>query len=251
MSAQQIESCSAPATVRDRSRARSIAPASRAARRASIHPQHQVRLGRPLPRAAHALLLDRIVAVADAGGVEQRHRIAVEIEMHLDHVARRAGDRRHDRRLAPGDPVEQGRLAGVRRPRNRHHQPVAQPLAARGARQRLARFRRAARARSFSAGATRSSGTSASSEKSIRASTSASASISRARQVSARSPSKPLQLPIGLPALRFGLGADQIGQALDRGEIELAVLEGAARELAGLRRPQALDRARAPPAPRR
>ena len=50
-----------------------------------------------------------------------------------------------------------------------------------------------------------------------------------------------LELAIGLPALRLGFGADQIGQALDRGEIELAVLEGAARELARLRRPQSLD----------
>ena len=50
-----------------------------------------------------------------------------------------------------------------------------------------------------------------------------------------------LELAIGLPALRLGLGADQIGQALDRGEIEPAVLERAAGELAGLGRPAALD----------
>ena len=44
-----------------------------------------------------------------------------------------------------------------------------------------------------------------------------------------------------LPALRLGLGADQVGERLDLGEVELAVLEGAARELAGLRHPQARD----------
>ena len=44
-----------------------------------------------------------------------------------------------------------------------------------------------------------------------------------------------------LPALRLGLGADQVGERLDLGEVELAVLEGAAGELAGLRQPQALD----------
>ena len=60
--------------------------------------------------------------------------------MHLDDVPRGARDRRHDRRLAPGDPVQQCRLAGVRRTGNRHHQTVAQPLAARGARQRLGDF---------------------------------------------------------------------------------------------------------------
>ena len=37
-----------------------------------------------------------------------------------------------------------------------------------------------------------------------------------------------------LAALRLGLGVDEIGEALDLGKIELAVLEGAARELAGL-----------------
>ena len=54
-----------------------------------------------------------------------------------------------------------------------------------------------------------------------------------------------------LPALRLGLGADQVGQRLDLGEIELAVLEGAAGELARLRQPQARRSGRAPPAPRR
>ena len=57
------------------------------------------------PRAAHALLLDRVVGLADAGGVEQRHRIAAEIEMHLD--ARRAWSRetatRSPPRAAPAD----------------------------------------------------------------------------------------------------------------------------------------------------
>ena len=72
-----------------------------------------------------------------------------------------------------------------------------------------------------------------------------------ARQVSARSPSRPLSCAERLPALRLGLGADQVGQALDRGQIELAVLERAAGELARLRRPQALDPRRARPAPRR
>ncbi len=44
-----------------------------------------------------------------------------------------------------------------------------------------------------------------------------------------------------LPALRLGLGADQVGERLDLGEVELAVLEGAAGELARLRQPQPLD----------
>ena len=41
-----------------------------------------------------------------------------------------------------------------------------------------------------------------------------------------------------LAALRLGLGVDQIGEALGRGQVELAVVEGPAGELAGLGRPQ-------------
>ena len=95
-----------------------------------LNPQNKISFGCSLTRAANPLLLHRILAVPDAGGVQQRHRITVEVEMHLDHVARRPRHRRHDGDLALGDPVEQRRLAGVRRPGNRHHQPVAQPLAA-------------------------------------------------------------------------------------------------------------------------
>ena len=58
-------------------------------------------------RAAHPFLLDRIVALADPGGVDHRHRIAVEIEMHFDDVARGAGMRRDDRHLAPRQLVHQ------------------------------------------------------------------------------------------------------------------------------------------------
>ena len=46
-------------------------------------------------REAHysKVLLDGIFGVANAGGVDQRHRIAIEIKLHLDHVARGAGVR--------------------------------------------------------------------------------------------------------------------------------------------------------------
>ena len=75
----------------------------------------------------------------------------------------------------------------------------------------------------------------------MRASTSASASISRVAPGLGALAEQALELTICLAALRLGLGADQIGQPLDRGEVELAVLERAARELARLRRPQAFD----------
>ena len=49
----------------------------------------------------------------------------------------------------------------------------------------------------------------------------------------------------------FGLGLEQVGQPLGLGEVDPAVLEGAAGELAGLGRRAALRSGRAPPAPRR
>ena len=49
------------------------------------------------------------------------------------------------------------------------------------------------------------------------------------------------ELTKGQAALRLRFGGDEIGQALDRREIEPAILEGAAGELAGLGRPAALD----------
>ena len=82
--------------------------------------------------AAHAFALDRIGASrADAGGVEQIDGVAVEVEMHLDHVARGAGGGRHDRGLAPRDAIEQRRLAGIGGAGDHHPKPVAQPFALR------------------------------------------------------------------------------------------------------------------------
>src|SRR3954465_8569013 len=94
------------------------------------HPQHEVRGLRPRPGTAHTLLLHRIIALAHPGRIEQRHRIAAELEMHLAHVARRPCVGRHDRGLAPRQAIEQARLAGVRRARDRNREPLAQPLAA-------------------------------------------------------------------------------------------------------------------------
>ena len=75
----------------------------------------------------------------------------------------------------------------------------------------------------------------------MRASISASARISRSRQAFGAVAEQPLHLAQRLAALAFGLRHHQVGEAFDRGEIELAVLEGAAGELAGLGRAQALD----------
>ena len=54
---------------------------------------------------------------------------------------------------------------------------------------------------------------------------------------------KPLEVPERLPPLRLGLGIDEVREPLDRGQVEPSVLERAAGELAGFRRPQTFDAA--------
>ena len=74
------------------------------------------------------------------------------------------------------------------------------------------------------------------------ASISADASMICARQSRALSPSNPLQLPQRLAALPIGVGVNEIVEAFGFGEIELAVLECAAGEFAGLGGAHILER---------
>ena len=50
--------------------------------------------------------------------------------MHLDDIAGGPGIGRDDGRLAPSEPIEQRRFPGIRRPRYRDDEAVAQTLAA-------------------------------------------------------------------------------------------------------------------------
>ena len=160
--------------------------------------------------------------------------------MHLDHVAGGAGDRRHDRGLTLRNAIEQRRLAGIGRPGDHHPQALAQALAARGAGKRrvdLVGQRPSERERAVDE---------------ILRHVAFVGKIDRGldlrqRLDRARAPGlgaiaeQAAHLLQRLPPLRLGVGADQVGERLDLGEVELAVLEGAAGELAGLRHPQARD----------
>ena len=88
---------------------------------------------------------------------------------------------------------------------------------------------------------TASLATSASSEKSMAASISAVVREQPLPPALVEPAQRPLGLAQRLAPLRRRLGIDQVGEALDAGEVQLAVLEGATRELAGLRQPAALD----------
>src|SRR5439155_11710230 len=83
-----------------------------------------------LHRPPPPFLLDRIPTVAQPGGVGENDGVASEIYRHFDHVARSAGDRRGDRRVATRNSVEKGGLPRIRGADDRNIDAVAQPFAA-------------------------------------------------------------------------------------------------------------------------
>lgn len=76
---------------------------------------HEVGTFDGLPGAADALGLNGIVGVAQAGGVDQGDRQAIEGEVFTQHITGGAGHLGDDGCINPGQLVEQGRLADIGR----------------------------------------------------------------------------------------------------------------------------------------
>ena len=208
-------------------------------------PQHEVRIRRPRPGATDTLLLDRIIRLPNARGVDHRHRIAVEIELHLDDIARGAGVRRHDRDLTARELIHQRRLADIRRSGDRDDETIAKPLAPPLPRQdfldlgqqrfdlrqrRRDQFRRhVALVRKINSGFDQGR------------------RFDDPRAPIARSVAKQsLQLAQRLAPLPIGVGMDEIVETFGLGQIELAVLESAPGKFAGLGRREHLRMRTAP-----
>ncbi len=104
------------------------------------HPQAQVSSLGPGSRSADPLDLDRIGGVAQARHVGEQHLETLDHGGNLDHVARRPGDLGDDGRLAPGEAVEQRRLAGVGRADQGDLEAFAHALPAAIVRQGLFKF---------------------------------------------------------------------------------------------------------------
>ena len=198
------------------------------------HHQRDVRArdGRPGPLDADRF--DRVVGGAQSRGVDHRERNAVDLDLARDRVARRARNRRDDRDVLAGEPVEQARLADVGTPDQHHSEPVAQQRALRRA---LAELRASAPRSASSRPAASAARTKpmSSSGKSSDASTSMRSSISacddrvdRAREFAREAAHRGARR-------RRRRGVDEIGDALGLHEVELAVEERALREFAGLR----------------
>ena len=152
--------------------------------------------------------------------------------MHLDHVARRAGGLRHDGGVAPRQKVEQRGFAGIGRADDGDAQPLAQPRAA-----PVVEMRRSicgfelddlpGDARADAVGQVLVGKIDRGFEMGQRAQAERAPVLVEPVQCA-------LHLRQRLAPLLSGFGGDQVGDALGRGEVELAVLEGAAGEFAGL-----------------
>src|ERR1700722_15746679 len=187
---------------------------------------------RPAARAPPPLLLDGVGWRAQAGGVGQHHRVAAEIERHLDHVARGAGAGGGDRHLAPRQRVHQTRFAGIGRAENRHLEARTQHLAAAAVLERgpdLGREPRDAVGRLAA--------------QIFRQALFGKVDLGFEPRLGLQQPLAPILIDLRrrarslaqrLAALRRGFGRDQVGHAFGLGQIELAVQKGAAGELARL-----------------
>src|SRR3981081_3245337 len=189
----------------------------------------------PPPPPPPSRLLHRIVGLANPGGVDHRHRIPLEIELHFDDVPRRAGVRRDDRDLAPRQLIHQRRLADVRWPGDRDHQPLAQPLTSPLRRKHFPDFAE----QRFDLGKRRR-------DQLSRHVIFVGEIDSRFDQrgglddlgtpVARFVAEQTFQVPQRLPALPIGVGVNQIVETFCLGEIELAILKRAPSKLARLRR---------------
>ncbi|CAM5296675.1 hypothetical protein RLIN73S_06090 [Rhodanobacter lindaniclasticus] len=103
--------------------------------------QRGVGVGEFAVGAAHAFALDFVVGVAQAGGVGQFQRDAVQAQGFAQHVAGGAGDRRDDGAVAAGQRVEQAGLAGVGAAHDGHLEAIVEAQAALRLAQQLGQFR--------------------------------------------------------------------------------------------------------------
>ena len=208
------------------------------ARRHVGEPQHQVGRRRPLLGPPDSLALDDALGLAQAGRVDQRHRVAAEVEPHLDQVAGGARLRRHDGDVALGYRIDKAGLSGVRRAEDDDLGAVAEPLAAPVGKMVNDFFFERPRRVSQAWTAHRAGHVVLVGKIELRLDQRPGADEPLAPAV-VELPERAVGLPQRLPALRLGLGEDEVGEPLDLGQVHALVGERAARELAGLGRAEA------------
>ena len=92
-----------------------------------IKQQHdQIGTGQSVVASGDAQPLNGIIGAADAGGVEQRDRNALQHDFAFQQVSRGSGQIGHDGSLPPTEPIQKGALANVGPTDERHPQPLTQ-----------------------------------------------------------------------------------------------------------------------------
>ncbi len=204
------------------------------------HPHDEIGLIGTGHGPADPFLLDRTRRLADARRIAYHNWQTFEIKTDLDHVARCPCLLGDDRRFAFRERVEQARLADIGSTGQGHAEAIAQDFAAPAV---IEMTRESLVKRE---------------NDSLRACGRRSADIALIREVDGgldqgkrldqRGPpslvqacQRPVGLTQGLSPLPFGFGIDEVGEPLGLGQIDPAVVERTARELAGLRQPAACD----------
>ncbi|MBK7643841.1 MAG: hypothetical protein IPJ19_12485 [Planctomycetes bacterium] len=189
-------------------------------------------------RAQLCLALGRAAHGFEAGAVLQQAQAALEREFCAQQIARRSRLRVHERLLAADERVEECALARVGRPGEQHAR-LATPARARGLEgERAFEFRAQARPARLELGALDVPRVGLL-EIERRLAQGTASSSSSSRSASTRRASPPADELERRGALGLVGGEHQFEQALGAREVDAAGVEGAARELARLRRARA------------
>lgn len=92
------------------------------------HFKHQIGMRSPLTRAAHALALDRIGALAQSGRIQQQDWNSSELQRDLENITGRPRQRCHYCHIALCQEVYQTRFSHIWRTDDRDDETFTQPL---------------------------------------------------------------------------------------------------------------------------
>lgn len=94
------------------------------------HDDSDIGLRGGLVRSKHTFLLNHVIRLSQAGCIADDDWISSDIHRHLNDIARRAGNSRHDGGWAASENVKKAALPGVRRTENRNLNAAAQHFTA-------------------------------------------------------------------------------------------------------------------------
>mmetsp|Transcript_32493 Transcript_32493/g.76308 ORF Transcript_32493/g.76308 Transcript_32493/m.76308 type:complete len:400 (-) Transcript_32493:129-1328(-) len=202
-----------------------------------VQEEHHVGVGDRVPAARHADALDLVGRViAQAGGVGDVQRHALDLDGLADLVARGAGDGRDDGELGPGQRIEQRALADVGLAGEHHLQAVAQQGALAGAGLDGAQLRRQAVEPSEGIGLLEEVDFFLGEvERGFHQHAQLDELVAQHADLLAQ---RAAEGPARAAGGGFSAGVDQVGHGLGLGQVELAVQEGALGELSRLGQPQ-------------